>query len=251
MGPGTGGFGRVRRAGRPRALVGTALLLTVSATIVGLRAWHGVAGRGGTPNTAGTAAVRGAAGAPRVTITPPDGATGTRPDLGVVVKVANGMFNEVVVRSKGTSLPGVLSPDRTSWRTRWTLVPGRSYAVRATATSPQGRTTTATSSCTTRPATQTITISDITPQPRGDRRRRHADHRQLRPAGPQQRPGRARPTGALHQTGPGRLALGRRPAGQLPHPQVLAPAPAGHPDRAPGRCAGRQGRLRHQRRHPA
>ncbi len=165
MGPGTRGFGRVRRAGRPPALVGTALLLTVSATIVGLRAWHGVAGRGGTPNTAGTAAVRGAAGAPRVTITPPDGATGTRPDLGVVVKVANGMFNEVVVRSKGTSLPGVLSPDRTSWRTRWTLVPGRSYAVRATATSPQGRTTTATSSYTTRPATQTITISDITPSP--------------------------------------------------------------------------------------
>ena len=53
--------------------------------------------------------------------------------------------------------------NHTSWRTRWTLVPGRSYAVRATATSPNGRTTTASSTFTTQPASQTIAISDVTP----------------------------------------------------------------------------------------
>jgi lipoprotein-anchoring transpeptidase ErfK/SrfK len=166
MGASTRGFGRVRGASRLAALVGVALLLTASGTIVGLKAWHGVALRGGTPDAAGTAAVRDTGGVPRVTITPRDGAAQARPDLGVVVKVADGTLNEVVVRSKGGSLPGVLSSDRTSWRTRWTLVPGSSYAVRATATSPKGRTTTAISTFTTQPATQTIAVSDITPSPR-------------------------------------------------------------------------------------
>jgi Big-like domain-containing protein len=98
-----------------------------------------------------------------VTITPRDGATKARPDLGVVVTVADGALNDVSVRSKGNSVPGDLSSDHTSWRTRWTLVPGRSYAVRATATSPNGRTTTASSTFTTQPASQTIAISDVTP----------------------------------------------------------------------------------------
>jgi lipoprotein-anchoring transpeptidase ErfK/SrfK len=162
VGAGTSGFGRVRWAGRVAALVGVALLLAASGTIVELTASQRVTGRGGAPDAGGTA-VRGAAGAPRVTITPRDGATKARPDLGVVVTVADGTLNDVSVRSKGNSVPGDRSSDHTSWRTRWTLVPGRSYAVRATATSPNGRTTTASSTFTTQPASQTIAISDVTP----------------------------------------------------------------------------------------
>jgi lipoprotein-anchoring transpeptidase ErfK/SrfK len=101
-----------------------------------------------------------------VTITPRDGAAGVRPDLGVVVKVANGTLGGVVVSSgKGGSLPGVLSPDRTSWRSRWTLAPGRSYAVRATATGSGGRAVTTSSRFTTLQPSQTIAVSDVTPSP--------------------------------------------------------------------------------------
>jgi hypothetical protein len=159
VGAGTSGFGRVRWAA---ALVGAALLLTASGTIVGLTASQRGTGRGGAPDAGGTA-VRGAAGAPRATITPRDGAIKARPDLGAVVTVAEGTLNDVSVRSKGTSVPGDLSSDHASWRTRWTLVPGRLYAVRATATSPNGRTTTASSTFTTQPALQTIAVSDVTP----------------------------------------------------------------------------------------
>jgi lipoprotein-anchoring transpeptidase ErfK/SrfK len=101
-----------------------------------------------------------------LTITPRDGADKVRPDLGVVVKVANGTLGDVTVRlkgSKGDSLPGGLSSDHRSWRTRWTLEPDRSYSVRATAISPQGRTTTRSSTFTTQPASESIAISDVTP----------------------------------------------------------------------------------------
>jgi lipoprotein-anchoring transpeptidase ErfK/SrfK len=163
MGVGIRGSGRVWRARRPAALVGAALLLTASGTIVGLTASQRGAGRAGTPAATRTAPVQGAASAPRITITPPDGAAQARPDLGVVVTVTDAALHEVVVRSKGATVPGALSPDGKSWRTRWTLAPGRSYAVRATATSPNGKAVTAASGFTTMPAPQTIAISDVTP----------------------------------------------------------------------------------------
>jgi lipoprotein-anchoring transpeptidase ErfK/SrfK len=163
---GTGGFGRSKGAGRLAALVGAALLLIASGTIVGLTAAQRGTGRGATPAAVGPAAVPGAAGAPRITITPHDGAAQARPDLGVLVAVADGTLHEVVVRPKGAtgdSIPGGLSSDRTSWRTRWTLAPGSSYAVRATATSANGKAVTASSTFTTMTAPQTIAVSDVTP----------------------------------------------------------------------------------------
>jgi len=153
-------------AGRVVVLVGSALLLTASGTIVG-RASQTDA-NGARPAPAGMAASADVATAPRLTITPRDGDGGARPDLGVVVKVANGKLGDVAVRpkgSKGDGLPGELSADRTSWRTRWTLVPGASYSVRATATSPSGVTARASSTFTTQQAWQTIAISDVTPNP--------------------------------------------------------------------------------------
>ena len=149
-------------AWRPVALVGMALLLAASGTGIGLQAsQQAEAG----PGPAGSgAAGQVDAGAARVTITPRDGAEKVRPDLGVVVKVANGRLDGVVVSSKQESaVPGALSRDLLSWRTRWTLVPGRSYVVRATATGRNGNTETTVSRFTTLQPSQTIAISDVTP----------------------------------------------------------------------------------------
>ncbi len=152
-------------AARIVALVGAALLLTSSATVIGSPASHEASADPGAAGAAGIAAsIRNDVGAARLTITPRDGAAKVRPDLGVVVKVANGTLDAVVLSSKtGITVPGVLSPDRRSWRTRWTLVPDTSYAVRATATGRNGRTTTASSTFTTLQAPQTIAVSDVTP----------------------------------------------------------------------------------------
>jgi lipoprotein-anchoring transpeptidase ErfK/SrfK len=150
-------------AGRIAALVGTALLLPGSGTAIGVEAARTAAVRTA-PGAAETVAARANADAPRVTITPTDGAGNVRPDLGVVVKSANGTLRNVVVRSNGTTVPGALSADRQSWRTRWTLMPGRRYSVRATAAGRHGTTTTASSTFTTLQASQTIAISDVTPR---------------------------------------------------------------------------------------
>src|SRR6266536_4906954 len=150
-------------AGRVVALMGSALLLTASGTIVGQASQTDPSATA--PASAETASPD-VAPAPRLTITPRDGAEKVRPDLGVVVKVANGTLEGVTVRpkgSKGDSLPGVVSSDHRSWRTRWTLAPDRSYSVRASAVSPEGRTTTRSSTFTTQPASESVAIIDVTP----------------------------------------------------------------------------------------
>jgi lipoprotein-anchoring transpeptidase ErfK/SrfK len=149
-------------AGRIVVAMGAASLLTASGTAVGLKASDTAAVRPA-PSPAGKAG-RDAA-APRLTVIPKDGTGDARPDLGVVVKVANGRLDEVVVRSKGGKVPGVLSNDRRSWRTLWALAPGSPYAVHATATGRQRRTATATSAFTTLQAAQSVAISDVTPGP--------------------------------------------------------------------------------------
>jgi lipoprotein-anchoring transpeptidase ErfK/SrfK len=149
-------------AGKVVALMGSALLLTASGTIVGQAAQKDA---NAAPHSAEPGSVDLPA-APRLTITPRDGTGKARPDLGVVVKVTKGTLSRVTVRTKdseGSSLPGNLSSDHRTWRTRWTLAPDTSYSVRATAVSPEGRTTTKTSTFSTLPAEQTIAISDVTP----------------------------------------------------------------------------------------
>src|SRR5919199_2868954 len=67
------------------------------------------------------------------------------------------------MRAKGASVPGAMSADHKSWRTLWTLAPGSSYTVRATAVNAHGRTTTRTSSFATLAPAQTISVADVTP----------------------------------------------------------------------------------------
>src|SRR6266498_2294456 len=78
------------QAARMVALVGTALLLTASSTVVGSQASPRADAGPGAPGAAGiVGSGRGDAGTARVTITPRDGAAGVRPDLGAVVRVAD------------------------------------------------------------------------------------------------------------------------------------------------------------------
>jgi lipoprotein-anchoring transpeptidase ErfK/SrfK len=148
------------------SLAGAVLLLTASGPVVGAPASsHAVAGAGaGTARQPGTVAARQEPA--RLTISPRNGAAEVRPDLGVTVAVAGGTLRDVVVRTRaGARVPGALSADHASWRTRWALAPGTAYAVRATALGRDGRATAATSSFTTLAAPQTIGISDVTPNP--------------------------------------------------------------------------------------
>lgn len=154
---------RLGLAAKLGSLAGAVLLLTASGPVGASASRAVVGGGGGAGETAAVAVPQQPA---RLLISPPDGSARVRPDLGVTVTVADGVLRDVVVRSAaGVKAPGVMSPDRDSWRTRWALAPGTSYVVRATAVGRDGRTAVASSRFTTLPAAQTIAISDVTPNP--------------------------------------------------------------------------------------
>ena len=88
------------------------------------------------------------------------------------------------------------------------------------------------------------------PPARRDRRRRNADHGDVRPYGLQPGLGRTCAGGAVHAAGRGRLALGRRAGGRLPAQDLLARRHRRHPGGAHGRRTGRRRHLRHRRPHP-
>jgi lipoprotein-anchoring transpeptidase ErfK/SrfK len=139
------------------ALLGSALLLTASGTIVGEAAQQPRA-------VAAPAAAHKPKPVASISITPGDGAEGVRPDLGIQVQAGRGTLRSVVVRAKdGATVHGELSSDHKRWRTLWTLAPDTSYSVRATAVSPHGKLTTRTSSFRTLVPEQTISVIDVTP----------------------------------------------------------------------------------------
>jgi lipoprotein-anchoring transpeptidase ErfK/SrfK len=103
------------------------------------------AGCGGGVRSAGESANKESASA-RVMIAPANGAAEVRPDDPVVVRSAGGRLADVVLDSAGKRISGAYNPDRTQWRSNWTLMPGTKINVRASAVNPSGRTvTTATS----------------------------------------------------------------------------------------------------------
>src|SRR5918999_965297 len=101
--------------------------------------------------------------APQVVITPKNGTGKAKPEKGITVKVSNGALTAVSVVAKGARVPGVLSADKTRWRSRWTLTPGTSYTVSATAGNPAGKTTSVTSKFKTLKAANVLSILNVTP----------------------------------------------------------------------------------------
>ncbi|XRQ10201.1 Ig-like domain-containing protein [Actinomadura welshii] len=118
---------------------------------------------GGDDGGDGEKAAKGDAGTPQVTIVPAHGDGKARPDQGVTVTASGGTLGDVTVKLKGAEVPGALSPDKTTWRSKWTLQPGGRYQVSATATSPAGKSATATSAFRTSRATAATRVNNVVP----------------------------------------------------------------------------------------
>ncbi|WP_021597697.1 L,D-transpeptidase [Actinomadura welshii] len=119
-------------------------------------------GGDGGEGAAGTTAKNGD-GAPQVTITPANGSGRARPDQGVTVSAAGGTLGAVSVKLRGAAVPGTLSADKTMWRSKWTLQPGGAYQVSATATSSNGKSTSANSAFRASRATAATRVNNVVP----------------------------------------------------------------------------------------
>ncbi|MCW2886364.1 MAG: hypothetical protein QOE54_2030 [Streptosporangiaceae bacterium] len=139
-----------RRARAAAGLTGAALLLATACA------------GGGSKGDGVAAAGKEDTAAPQVTITPADGTGKAKPEQGIEVKAANGTLETVAVQLKGQDVPGVLSPDKTSWKSAWTLTPNASYQVTATAKNAK-KSTTANSKFKTLKAAQSLSITSVMP----------------------------------------------------------------------------------------
>jgi lipoprotein-anchoring transpeptidase ErfK/SrfK len=74
--------------------------------------------------------------APRVTITPGNGADGVNPSAGITVTATRGTLTNVTVRTPGDPVPGHLSQDGRVWHSQWALDVSQTYTVTATAMAP-------------------------------------------------------------------------------------------------------------------
>ena len=128
----------IRRAGLA-AVAGLALLLTACSGT-----GHGSRPAIPASSAAGATTSAAAAPAPRVTITPANGAAGADPSAGITVTAAGGTLTNVTVRTSGDAVSGQMSQGGRVWHSRWALDVAQSYTVTALA-SGSGRTVTATS----------------------------------------------------------------------------------------------------------
>ncbi|MFC5180667.1 L,D-transpeptidase [Actinomadura harenae] len=133
--------------------------LVVATLVLGLATACG----GGTDGKAKTAGHD--EGVPEISITPANGSAKAKPDAGVTVTASGGTLSQVLVKLKDADVPGVLSADKKTWKSSWTLIPGGKYTVQAVAASSKGKTATATSSFKTVNDTARTTISNVIPSP--------------------------------------------------------------------------------------
>ena len=71
--------------------------------------------------------------APRVVITPGNGADGVNPSAGITVTATRGTLTGVAVRTAGDPVSGQLSQGGRVWHSRWALDVSQAYTVTATA----------------------------------------------------------------------------------------------------------------------
>ncbi|WP_243713321.1 Ig-like domain-containing protein [Actinomadura sp. 6K520] len=84
----------------------------------------------------------------RLTVSP-EGGGKHGPEKPIAVQAHGGTIENVTVSTEGGQVEGGLNADKTVWRSRWTLEPGATYRVGATALGADGRTRTITSRFTT------------------------------------------------------------------------------------------------------
>ncbi|MDA0635418.1 Ig-like domain-containing protein [Nonomuraea sp. MCN248] len=98
-----------------------------------------------------------------VAVQPADRAANVPTDQGVVVAVLGGTLRSVTVRSEDGTLPGLLSADKTRWRSTATARPGATYTVSSIAVNADGKQTEKTSTFSTVKAAKAFDIQSITP----------------------------------------------------------------------------------------
>jgi lipoprotein-anchoring transpeptidase ErfK/SrfK len=132
---------RGRRVSRPAGLAVVTALALLAAGCSG--SGHSSSQASAAARTgAGTTAASGAAkAAPRVTITPGDGAKDADPSAGITVTAASGTLTHVSVSTSGDPVSGGLSQAGTVWRSQWALNISQAYTVTATASGPGGTVT--------------------------------------------------------------------------------------------------------------
>jgi len=140
----------MRRAGLA-AVAGLALLLTACSG-----SGHGTHPAAPATSAAGATSSAAAAPAPRVMITPGNGAAGADPSAGITVTAVGGTLTNVTVRTAGDAVSGQMSQGGRVWHSRWALDVSQSYTVTALA-SGSGRTVTATSAFRTLTPSRTFT----------------------------------------------------------------------------------------------
>jgi lipoprotein-anchoring transpeptidase ErfK/SrfK len=101
----------------------------------------------------------------QVRITPVNGTAKARPDQGIAVAATGGKLDQVNAVQGGRPVPGAFNADHTQWKSTWTLKPGSAYSVNATAKDAHGKSVNAASQFTAQKATDTFSISDVTPMP--------------------------------------------------------------------------------------
>ncbi|GAA4230105.1 Ig-like domain-containing protein [Actinomadura meridiana] len=109
---------------------------------------------------AGAAACSGGGGeddanAVKLTVSPAGGGGALRPDSPIAVQANRGTIANVTVSAGKGPVEGDLNVDRTHWTSRWSLEPGKTYTVGATAIGPDGKTRTVDSHFTTAQVQQT------------------------------------------------------------------------------------------------
>jgi lipoprotein-anchoring transpeptidase ErfK/SrfK len=100
-----------------------------------------------------------------VSVSPGNGAAQVAPELPIMVGAFNGALRSVTVRakSKDTLIAGLLSADRTQWRSKRTMAPGETYQITVVAVGPGGRTKQVTSEFSTVKATKLFAIDRLLP----------------------------------------------------------------------------------------
>ncbi|WP_433478287.1 Ig-like domain-containing protein [Spirillospora sp. CA-142024] len=78
----------------------------------------------------------------KLAVSPGGGGGKLRPDSPIAVEAQSGTIENVRVSANRGEVEGDLNADRTRWRSRWTLEPGTTYTVDATALGKDGRTST-------------------------------------------------------------------------------------------------------------
>ncbi|MFG2086291.1 Ig-like domain-containing protein [Spirillospora sp. NPDC048824] len=128
-----------------------------AAVLVGASMVAGAAACSGGEDQDGTKAVR-------LTVSPVGGGNGLGPDSPIAVQARGGTIENVTVSTGDSEVEGDLNAERTRWRSRWTLTPGATYTVDATALGDDGRTRTVRSRFTTAEVEKTNDVTIEAPR---------------------------------------------------------------------------------------